>query len=260
MPELFHQDYPGPTGATPLLVLHGLFGSSSNWRGIARRLSAARRVLVLDLRNHGHSFHDQDMSYRSLAGDVLDTLDRAGLEHADLLGHSMGGKTAMVAGVESPQRIGRLVIVDIAPVVYVHADTHCSLIDAMQNLQVAKLRSRNEADEKLRGEIPDRMTRQFLLQSLEPVERGYRWRLNLAALKRAMDDLVGFPDLGDRTFNGPALFAYGTDSEYLLPEYRPRIQHYFPGAEYAAIEHAGHWVHVAQPDTLAERISEFLDD
>lgn len=256
MPELYFQDYPGPAGRPPLVLLHGLFGSSTNWRGVARRLCEDRRVLAMDMRNHGRSFNDETMTYPQMAGDILDTLGARGIERADLLGHSMGGKAAMVAALEQPERVDHLVVVDIAPVIYTH--THVPLVEAMMKLDVDGLQSRAEADGKLAGDIEDRMVRQFLLQSLEKTRDGYRWRLNLDALRRAMDELIGFPDLDGRTFDGPVLFLYGADSDYVQVEQRPRIERYFPNAEYAAVEDAGHWVHADQPEFLIGQVAAFL--
>ena len=257
MPELYFQDHPGPSDATPLVLLHGLFGSSVNWRGVAKRLAENRRVLALDMRNHGRSFHDDDMSYPAMARDILDTLDGEGIDAADLAGHSMGGKAAMVAALEQPERVEHLVVVDIAPVIYTHS--HVPMIDALLKLDTGALGSRSEADQALSGEIEDRMTRQFLLQSLEKTDEGYRWRLNLEVLRSAMGDLTGFPDLNGRTFDKPVLFLYGADSDYVQAEQHPRIESLFPNAEYTAIEGAGHWVHADQPRTLIERLEQFLD-
>jgi pimeloyl-ACP methyl ester carboxylesterase len=256
MPELFFQDYPGPPDAVPLAVLHGLFGSSTNWRGAARRLGTRRRVLAMDMRNHGRSFNDGEMSYPVMARDVLDTLDGQGIDRADLLGHSMGGKAAMACALEHPDRIDRLIVVDIAPVVYTH--TQLPLVEAMMELDLAPLRSRRRADEALAVSVGDEAVRRFLLQSLEQGEDGYRWRLNLPALKRAMGDLVGFPDLDGRAYDEPTLFLYGADSDYVKDDYRPRIERYFPNAEYRAIANAGHWVHVDQPAALIEAVEAFL--
>lgn len=256
MPVLYFQDYPGPSAGVPLVMLHGLFGSSTNWRGIAKALSADRRVMAMDMRNHGRSFNDDEMTYPAMAGDVLDTLDAEGIERADLLGHSMGGKAAMTAALEHPERVARLVVVDIAPVVYNH--THLPLIEAMLGLHVSTLGSRKEADEALQSSITDAATRQFLLQSLEKGENGYRWRLNLEALGRAMGDLTGFPELDGRVFQGPALFLYGADSGYVQAGYHSRIERYFPHAAYASVENAGHWVHADQPRVLADHVRGFL--
>jgi len=257
MPKLYFQDFPGPDDdGTPLLLLHGLFGSSANWRGIARRLSDERRVLVPDMRNHGRSFHDEAMSYPDMAQDIIDTLDDEGIERADLLGHSMGGKAAMVAALENPQRVGHLIVVDIAPVIYTH--THLPLIDAMLSVDISSLKSRSEADEQLKPTVDDAMTRQFLLHSLEKADKGYRWRLHLEGLRRSMGELIGFPDLEGRLFDGPALFVYGAQSDYVQPEHHTRIERYFPNAEYAAIDNAGHWVHAEQPAALVDRTAAFL--
>lgn len=256
MPELYFQDYPGSSAEPPLVLLHGLFGSAANWRGVAKRLSGDRRVLVMDMRNHGRSFNDRHMTYPEMARDVLDTLDAAGMERAHLLGHSMGGKAAMVAALEQPERLDHLVVVDIAPVIYTH--THMPLVEAMMSLNLAGLKSRGEADEKLAGHSENRMVRQFLLQSLESTEDGYRWRLNLEALKHGMEDLVGFPDLDGKVFDGPTLFLFGADSDYVQAEQHPRIERYFPNAEYVSIGNAGHWVHVDQPEALVKNVETFI--
>lgn len=257
MPELHFQDFPGPAGATPLVLAHGLFGSGANWRGVARQLSGDRRVLVVDMRNHGRSFHDDSMRYEEMARDILDTLDAENIDRADLLGHSMGGKAAMVAALLHPRTVEHLVVVDIAPVNYTHS--HTPLIDAMMGVDVAALSSRKEADDALQGAVQDTMTRQFLLQSLEKAEAGYRWRLNLDALKQGMGELIGFPDLDGRTFEGPALFIHGAESEYVQPEHHTTIERCFPNAAYAAVGQAGHWVHADQPDVLIEQVRAFID-
>lgn len=258
MPELYYQDYPTSSRATPLVLLHGLFGSGANWRGVARRLGESRRVIVMDMRNHGRSFNDPVMTYPQMAQDILDTLDAAGVDRAHLLGHSMGGKAAMTAALEQSARVAHLIVVDIAPVIYTH--THAPLVEAMMALDLDGLKSRSEADDRLKGSIEDRLVRQFLLQSLEQVEGGYRWRLDLEALKHGMDDLVGFPELEGKVFDGPALFLYGAQSDYVQPEHRPRIESYFPNAEYAAVADAGHWVHADQPAALVASVQRFLGD
>jgi len=258
MPELYFKDYPGPSGRPPVVLLHGLFGSSVNWRGIAKQLDGGRRVLAMDMRNHGRSFHDEPMAYTDMAGDVLDTLAAQDINRADLVGHSMGGKAAMVAALLHPERVEHLVVVDIAPVIYTHS--HLPLINAMLKLDVAVLNSRNEADGALSGAVEDGMTRQFLLQSLEKTDTGYQWRLNLEALKHGMSDLIGFPDLDGRTFDKPTLFLYGANSDYVQAEHHPRIERYFPNADYCAVENAGHWVHADQPAALVDMLERFLDE
>lgn len=257
MPELFFQDFPGSPDAPPLVLLHGLFGSSVNWRAIARRLGGARRVLAMDLRNHGRSPHDARMTYPAMADDVLETLRAADLDCADILGHSMGGKTAMVLALEHPGACRRLLVADIAPVIYTHS--HLPLIEALRRLDVAALESRRAADAALASDVDDPMLRQFLLQSLEPAESGYRWRLNLEALASGMEDLVGFPELNGGGFDGPTLFLYGANSDYVQPEQHPRIEHYFPNAQFRKIDHAGHWLHAEQPAALVRAVAEFID-
>ncbi|HSH43586.1 MAG TPA: alpha/beta fold hydrolase [Arenicellales bacterium] len=256
MPELYFQDFPGPDDEAPMVVLHGLFGSSVNWRGVAKKLSERRRVLAMDMRNHGRSFNDNEMTYSAMAADVVDTLEAEGIDRVSLLGHSMGGKTAMVVALQDQVEVSRLVVVDIAPVIYTHS--HLPLVEALMKLDLAAIESRSDADRRLQGAIEDRMVRQFLLQSLEKGPDGYRWRLNLEALKHGMDDLVGFPDLNGRTFDGPALFLYGAESDYVQPEQRPRIERYFPNAAYVAVDNAGHWLHADRPDALIREVETFF--
>lgn len=256
MPELYFHDYPGTSDNPPLVLLHGLFGSGTNWRGVARHFEGSRRVLAMDMRNHGRSFNDDEMTYPAMARDVLDTLDHQGIDRADILGHSMGGKAAMILALDHPERLDRLVVVDIAPVAYDH--TQLPLVEAMMRLDLAVVRSRKDADEALAPSIPGQAVRQFLLQSLEQADGGFRWRLNLEALKRAMDDLVGFPDPGDRAFAGATLFVHGSESDYVLPSYRPRIERYFTNVRYARVEKAGHWVHADQPAALIDEVGSFL--
>jgi esterase len=248
-------------GRLPLLLVHGLFGSAANWHGIARRLATERRVLVPDLRNHGDSPWDGQMDYPSMAGDLSALLDRLGIARAHLAGHSMGGKAAMWLALSAPDRVGSLVVADMAPVIY--PTRHGTLVDALAKLPLAEIRDRRDADSLLATEIPSAAVRGYLLQNLVRALDGdgrWRWRVNLPVLAHRMDAILDFPDAGDRTFPGPVLFVYGGRSSYVTGAGLPRIRALFPLARMRSIPEAGHWVYADQPDAFAAAVGGFLKD
>ncbi len=243
----------GETPPPPLLIAHGLFGSARNWNALARRLGADRKVLAVDMRNHGHSPRFPGQSYEEMADDLAEVIRHHG-GTADVLGHSMGGKAAMMLALRHPELVRRLIVADIAPVAYSHS--HSGLIRAMRALDPQRLSSRAEADALLAARLPDPALRAFLLQSLD-LKEG-RWRLNLDTLEREMDSLVGFPDVRGR-FDGPALFLSGSNSDYLRAEHRPRILELFPAARFEQIEGAGHWLHAEKPREFEAALHRFLE-
>jgi pimeloyl-ACP methyl ester carboxylesterase len=241
----------------PLLILHGLFGSSSNWRHVAGLLADGHAVHTLDLRNHGASPWADSMDYGTMAADVAAWLDRHDIGSADLIGHSMGGKTAMILALTRPQRVSRLVVVDIAPVAYRHS--HLGLVRAMKALPLDQIGSRGDAERLLEPEIGDRPLRQFLLQNLVAEDGRYRWRLHLDAIAACMDRLLDFPERGAATFDGPALFVRGADSDYIRDEHLPVIARWFRDFRLETIAGAGHWIHAEQPQRFVAVASDFLD-
>ena len=180
-----HSDTPG----VPLIIAHGLYGSARNWGVLGKRLGDTRPVYAVDMRNHGGSFWDADHSYTALATDLAQVIDHLG-GRADVLGHSMGGKAAMVAATAYPDMVRRLIVADIAPVAYPH--TQQPMIDAMQSVDLSAVQTRADADAQLQPWVADATVRAFLLQSLDVKAR--RWRLNLTALSDNMDQIVGFPE------------------------------------------------------------------
>lgn len=247
-----------PTGL-PILLVHGLFGAASNWHGIARRLAVRRRVLVPDLRNHGDSPWDDRLDYPSMAEDLTALLDDQGITRAHLVGHSMGGKVAMWLALTKPQRVGSLIVADMAPVTY--GSRLVGLIAALCDLPVAELRDRQDADRRLSTAIAAPTVRGYLLQNLVQDPQGHwRWRLNLPVLAASLDAILGFPDAAGRQFPGPALFLYGGRSDYLTGEAFPRIRALFPLARLRAIPNAGHWIYADQPDAFSIAVSGFLKD
>jgi esterase len=242
----------------PVAILHGLFGAGRNWAGIARKLARRRRVVALDLRNHGSSPWAATMDYAEMADDVRAAMAARGHRRYALIGHSMGGKAAMMAALRDADAVERLVVVDIAPVVY--PVPYLGYVRAMRDLDLAAVSRRAEADARLAAAIPDAAERGFLLQSLVFEDGNPRWQLNLAALERALPGLAGFAPLAPGAgYDGPAMFIAGGTSSYLHPEHEPAVRALFPNAECARIEGAGHWVHIERPDAFLGLVERFLD-
>jgi esterase len=241
----------------PLAILHGLFGSGRNWATIAQRLAAHHRIIAVDLRNHGASPWAETMEYREMAEDVRTTLQGRGYERFALLGHSMGGKVAMIAALEHGAAVERLIVADIAPVPY--APHHLGHVRRMRELDLAQIKRRSDADAALAPAIPDPAERAFLLQNLILESGLAHWRLNLEAIEHEMPRLVGFPTLPpNRAYDGPAIFVAGGRSDYLRSEHEPAIRHLFPDAEIAVIGNAGHWLHAEQPTAFLAIVESFL--
>ena len=244
-------------GGPPLPILHGLFGSGRNWTSIAQGLAPRHRVIALDLRNHGASPWAETMGYGEMAEDVRASLSARGYEHYALLGHSMGGKVAMMAALQHPETVERLIVADIAPVSY--PMRHLGEVEAMRRLDLTGIQRRSQADVALASAIPDAAERAFLLQNLIFDNGGARWRLNLAAIEEGMPALVDFPPIpASRIYDGPALFLAGGRSDYVQPDYEPAIRRFFPKAEIACVDKAGHWLHAEQPAEFLAIIGRFL--
>ncbi len=246
------------TGGAPLVLLHGLFGSARNWQAIAKRLAPAYHVYALDLRNHGDSPWSQQMSYADMAADVQRFIVDQRLDRPAVLGHSMGGKAAMVLALERPALVRALIVVDIAPVAYPHS--FLPYLQAMQAVGLASVERREQADAALAQRVPDAGVRQLLLQNLRYREGRYAWRLNLGALAANMPELLGFPNgVGTAIYDGPTLFIHGGRSTYVRSEHRQYIERLFPIAQLRELADAGHWLHVDQPQAFTEAVRAFLD-
>lgn len=241
----------------PVLILHGLFGSAGNWAGIARRLGAAHRVFVLDLRNHGASPWSDEVGYPAQAADVAAFIRRHGLGGAAVIGHSMGGKVAMMLALREPRLVGRLVVVDVAPAP--NPPSLRAYAEAMRAIDPRGLSRRAEAEALLRTVIPEPAIRLFLVQNLVSGPAGLRWRLNLDAIAAGMETISGWPALpDDMVYDGPTLFIRGEHSGYVEERHRPQIMRRFPRAEIVTIAGAGHWVHAEQPEAFLAAVSRFL--
>ena len=243
------------TEQPPVLLAHGLFGSGKNLGGLARRLAETRRVISVEMRNHGDSFHDPDHSYPALADDLAQVIAAHGGQ-ADVLGHSMGGKTAMMLALTRPELVRKLVVMDIAPYAYGHTQT--ALIDAMEGMDLTGLRLRSEADARLAAAIDEPGVRAFLLQSLDLKSDPPRWKYNLTALRDQMPLLIGWPDAPKGTYDGPTLFLAGAESDYCREPQLEAIRAYFPQAKMRYFAGAGHWLHADRPTEVAEAVAAFL--
>ncbi len=247
------QKFGDETAHPPILIVHGLFGSGRNWGVIAKRLSSDRQVITVDMRNHGHSPWFESQTYPDMAGDLAEVIMTIG-GTADIIGHSMGGKAAMMLALSQPNLVRRLLVADIAPTAYNHSQT--PLITAMRGLDLTNVSLRSEADQKLAEQIDAPSVRAFLLQSLDIPNK--RWRLNLDVLEAEMDKIVGFPNISNAAFAGPALFLAGGASHYVRPEHRPDIKRLFPAARLAKIPGAGHWLHAEKPREFEAAARAFL--
>lgn len=240
----------------PLVLLHGLFGAGQNWGGIRRALAPRHRVLTPDLRNHGMSPRHAAMDYATMAADIANTLDAAGVAQAAVLGHSMGGKVAMAFALAHPERVERLVVADIAPVRYRPALR--GYIDAMQALPLRPGLTRREADAHLAATIPEPGIRAFLLQSLRFEADPPAWRLGLAELAAAMPVIEDFAPPPGAWYDGPVLIMAGERSGYIRPEHHAAFRALFPRATFTTIANAGHWVHAENPQAFLAALEPFL--
>lgn len=253
--ELLAQRY-GDTGA-PILILHGLLGSGRNWTRIAKRLALTHKVETLDLRNHGNSPWAEGMSYPLMAADVRAHIERTALGPVTLVGHSMGGKTAMRLALDAPSLVERLVVVDIAPVDYDHSTG--AYVEAMRGLDLDGLTSRNAIDERLAEVVAEPGIRAFLLQNLVRGDQGFAWRPHLDALAKAVPDLMSFPIGEHDRYSGPTLFLAGATSNYVRRGHRSAIENLFAKADIRTIADAGHWLHTEQPAAFLAHIRDFLE-
>jgi len=241
------------------VVLHGLFGSGKNWRSFAGSLEDDFQVWTLDARNHGDSPHADSMSYQQMAEDVARFFAENELENVILLGHSMGGKTAMQLALQFPDRIAALIVVDIAPVCYDHLHKQLKLIEAMQELDLAGEMSRSEIEKKLAVKIPEKRLLSFLMTNLNRQNGQFQWRIGLEQIAAGMPDLLNYPELKS-VFKGPVQFIGGENSTYLKFEYHALIRKYFPESRITMLENCGHWLHVEQPAAFQKTVNEFLQD
>jgi pimeloyl-ACP methyl ester carboxylesterase len=239
-----------------VMLLHGLLGSSDNWHPIALRLAEAFHVFAVDQRNHGRSPHSDEMNYSLMAGDMNEFMASRGLATAVVIGHSMGGKTAMQFALQFPGRVDKLVITDMAPRAY--APAHEKIFAALLALDLTSFSNRPEIEDALAPEIPDLVLRRFLLKNLGRDSAGeFFWKINLRGIVENYSRLRE-PLAGPVPFAGPALFMRGGKSDCINPEDEPLMRELFPHSEIQTIAGAGHWVHADQPEEFMKRVLKFL--
>lgn len=240
-----------------LVLLHGLFGSSSNWGSIAKYLSQNFYILVPDLRNHGNSFHHDDGRLHAMMDDLTALFSAKEVTNVWAVGHSMGGKVAMGLALNYPDLIKRLAVVDMSPVTYRH--DFDDVIAAFRSVDLDHVSNRQQASEQMSLSIEEPSVRAFLLQNLQKVDQKWSWRMNLDVLSRTSSTLVQFPeDWQSQCYTLPTSFIYGENSNYVLPEYHETIYRYFPNAALCRVENAGHWVYAENPQGFARCMSSFL--
>ena len=244
-------------GGQPIVILHGLFGSSDNWLTIAKQLADNQVVYLIDQRNHGLSPWSDEWNYEVMSADLLDFFTTHQLNEVILIGHSMGGKTAMwFSSRYYPPKVDKLIVVDIAPRAY-KLHNH-DIAEALSSLDLDKLSSRKEIDEELAKTIPDLGTRQFLLKNLYRTEDNrFAWRMNLEVIKEKLAIVMeALPE--NLQFDGSTLFIGGEKSNYIQDKDLPLIQSHFPNNQIVTVADAGHWVHAEKPMEVLNLIREFI--
>jgi pimeloyl-ACP methyl ester carboxylesterase len=251
--QLHFQSYgQGP----PLIILHGLFGSLENWHSISLNLAADFQVFAVDQRNHGRSPHTPEMSYPLMAEDLKELVANQQIEAVNVLGHSMGGKTAMLFALTYPELVQKLIILDIAPRAY--SDHHREILNALTLLDLTSLKSRAEMESQLAPSIPDLAVRRFLLKNVKRDQAGaFYWQMNLPAIE------ANYARLSEAVsnhgpFEKPTLFIRGECSNYIRDQDLHVIDKLFPQVEHCKITGAGHWVHAEAPEAFLRKVREFL--
>ncbi len=239
----------------PLIILHGLFGSSDNWISIGRNLAKTRKVYLVDQRNHGDSPHSEKFNYEAMVADLKELVDDLSIDNFDLIGHSLGGKTAMLFATQFSELINKLIIVDIGPKQYpVHHDT---IIEGLNSINLDTITSRGEADKALASFVPILGTRQFLLKNIKRTPDSFEWKINLSTIEKEIAE-VGKPLPNKAHFNKPTLFIRGSLSNYILDNDMVLIKSHFPKSKLASINGASHWVHAEKPQEFLDETNRFL--
>ncbi len=243
-----------------VVFCHGLFGQGRNWTQQAKALATDHRVLLVDMPDHGRSPWSDRFDFLAAADQAAELLTAD--DPVALVGHSMGGKTAMALALRRPELVERLCVVDVAPVAYEHASEFVRYIDAMLAIDLATLSDRGQADAALRDAVPDDGVRGFLLQNLRREGDVWRWQPNLELLRAEIDEVGGWPAAaldGASPYDGPVLWVGGSESRYVLDDYAGAMERYFPRVRRVTVKGAGHWVHSEKPEVFGEILRRFLD-
>ena len=239
----------------PVLIVHGLFGSSQNWQTFAKRLIQNNfRVITVDLRNHGNSFHHDVHNYEEMVSDLTSVIEKLG-PPVDIIGHSMGGKSAMLLSCLHPSYVNKLAVLDIAPVKYTHSQLDKVL--ALLNVDLSSFTKRSDVDRILSKDIPDKRERSFLMLNLDRKDEALKWKINLNALRRCMPEIMDFPQKNLK-FTKPSLFVSGSNSSYIKKEYLRHIKNIFPNYRLEVIRNSGHWIHADNPEDLFLTLRDFF--
>lgn len=239
----------------PIIILHGVFGSSDNWQTVGKELASKYMVYLVDLRNHGNSPHSDEFDYNVMTDDVLELMMNENIDRAHILGHSMGGKTAMTFAARYPEKVNKLIVIDIAPKYYEPA--HAKIFRGFRSIKLDQIKTRNEADLQMSHTISDFTVRQFILKNLTREKEGFTWKLNLDVIEKN-SERIGEALSEEDWFNGHVLFIAGNRSDYIKESDLPGIQRHFPNAVLKFVPRAGHWVHAEQPKTLVRMVFDFL--
>jgi pimeloyl-ACP methyl ester carboxylesterase len=254
-----------------IFILHGLYGMSDNWVTIAKELSTEFTVYLIDLRNHGRSPHCKEHDYESMCYDIKEIVEDEKLEKVILLGHSMGGKTAMLYTMMFPEDLAGLIVVDIAPVNYSSVDSynhevimHLNIVHTLLSIDLTGFKSRVEIDDELEKNIKDSAVRQFLMKNVHRHHDGtFCWKFNIEAISNSLPKIMGFISeekfaVQDYLKDMPVLFIKGGKSNYIIPDYYQVIKKAFPNAIIETISNTGHWVHAEQPMKFIQLVKAFL--
>ncbi|MEZ5278608.1 MAG: alpha/beta fold hydrolase [Opitutaceae bacterium] len=253
---LFHRDL-GGEGRPPMVILHGLLGSSRNWQTVGRELSDSYHVCALDFRNHGESPWRDEHTYDLMVEDVMTWMDHHEVGASVIMGHSMGGKVAMRMACRHPERVSSLIAVDIAPRAY--PSTHLLEFEAMHALRLDRVESRTGAEEMMKSLVEDWGLRKFLLTNLERGKDGrFSWKVNITAIEEGMSILEDEPLGEDDSFSGPTLFLLGGKSGYFRSSDEVKARKHFPGATIVRIAEAGHNPHFETRESFVEEVRRFL--
>lgn len=255
--EILHSKiYGKDTNGTPMLVLHGLFGMLDNWGSFGREFGEEMPVHLLDLRNHGKSFHSDEMSIDAMVEDLVNYMDQNAIQKANLLGHSLGGKVVMQFAITYPEKVEKLIVADMSPKAY--PPHHQGIFKALNSVDLSQLSTRIEAEEQLKQYIPEIGVIQFLLKNLYwDDNKKLQWRFNLPVLTEKYNSFVtGAIKFG--VFDGPTLFLGGANSNYILPQDEFLIKQQFPKSEIKRISNAGHWVQADNPKEFNADVWSFL--
>jgi len=271
--QLYHRIL-GDNNTKPLIILHGLYGSSDNWLNIGKHFAGSHKVYLIDLRNHGNSPHSDKHNYYLMRDDLFEFMEEKEISKASILGHSMGGKTAIYFALEYPEKVDKLIVVDIAPGPYKSLANpssstlnHLNILNALYNLDTENLKTIRDADQELSETIPYKQVRQFLLKNLKRDKNGkFHWLLNVNTLRNELPGIMDGIDINDYTEyteeqkrrEYPVLFIRGEKSEYIGEKEINEINILFPDAYIQTIKDAGHWVHAEQREEFINTVEKFF--